>query len=471
MDTNSVLAAINHNLTPKQKEAVDFEGNEMLIKGIAGSGKTTVLLRRSRKQIEKDPKVKIGIFTYNKTLRKYAEEMAKVIGSDNLVVYNFHKWAYQPLRGIITGRISVSSTRDQKTYLNNAIAKVRNRTSHRFVKDDKFKDFLLDEISFIKGKGIELLEDYKEVSRQGRGGDVRVTMQDRPVIFDIFTEYENNRITKGNIDFDDYATILYRNSEKINDRHKFDIIMVDEAQDLNEIQLKLLRSMAKKQFVVAADKGQKIYKTSFSWKDIGINILGGRTKILQNSFRSTKQIIQMAHSLQMHDSIIKDEEYVAPILPEYTGPIPDVYKCQTKEMQDTAIVSSIKKLLKEFPDNTIGVLARNWSSPRRLYYKLQAEAVPHEFIEGDKGDVHTPGVKLTTFHSAKGLEFDHVIIMDLCHDGKDQELEADEYMEVERRLLYVSITRAKKYLQIYYYDEPSVLLNEIDSRFYNLKSI
>ena len=65
---------------------------------------------------------------------------------------------------------------------------------------------------------------------------------------------------------------------------KFDHIFIDEAQDLQQVQLQVLRAAARKSFIVAADKGQKIYKTSFTWKEIGLNILGGRTKILKDSF-------------------------------------------------------------------------------------------------------------------------------------------------------------------------------------------
>lgn len=78
---------------------------------------------------------------------------------------------------------------------------------------------------------------------------------------------------------------------------------------------------------------------------------------------------------------------------------------------------------------------------------------------------------MTTFHSAKGLEFDCVIVMDLVADIHDQELQDEEYLEVERRLLYVSITRAKSYLQIYYYGEPSSLIAEMNSEYYNSQGI
>ncbi|MFF2457663.1 UvrD-helicase domain-containing protein [Peribacillus simplex] len=466
-EKSMTAVAIKHKLTNKQEEVVNYEGEELLLKGIAGSGKTTVLLRRARKMIEKDPFVRIGLFTYNKTLSQYAKKIAEQIGPNNLFVYTFHGWAYGALRDAMNrSRLIVTSTRDQKEYLKNAMAIIRKESKHRFVTEEKFSEFLGEEISWIKGKGIKNLIEYQTVSRVGRGSSIRVTKRDRKIIYGIFEEYERVKRNARKIDYDDFALTLLENKEKIKDTFKFDQVMIDEGQDLQQVQLMLLRSIAKKGFVVAADKGQKIYKTSFSWKEIGINILGGRTKILQNSFRSTKQIIQMAHSLQLHDSIVKDEEYVATILPEYTGPVPDVFQCDSKEKQDTAIVTTIKNFLQENPDKTIGVLSRGWKSINRLYYALQAESIPHEFIKKEQGDVHTPGVKLTTFHSAKGLEFDYVIILDLFEDNGDKELQDEEYMEVERRLLYVSITRAKTYLQLYYYDQPSSLLKEIDSDLY-----
>lgn len=462
------LAAIEHPLTDKQKEVVNYDGDELLIKGIAGSGKTTVLLNKAKKMIKKDPSIRIGLFTYNKTLSQYAKIIAEQIGPRNLFVYTFHGWAAGALRDVTKKRkLFVTNTKDQKDFLKNAVEIVRQDSTHRFVTEEKFREFLAEEISWVKGKGIKNLTEYQDVSRTGRGSSVRVTKPDRKIMYRIFEEYERVKRNSGKIDYDDFALTLLENKEKIRDTYKFDQVMIDEGQDLQQVQLMLLRFIAKKGFAVAADKGQKIYKTSFTWKEIGINILGGRTKILQNSFRSTKQIIQMAYSLQLNDSIIKDEEYVMPILPEYTGPVPDVYQCSTREKQDTAIVSTIKMLLQKNPDKTIGVLSREWKSVNRFYYALQAESIPHEYIKKDQGNAHTAGVKLTTFHSAKGLEFDYVIILDLVDDTGDQELQDEEYKEIERRLLYVSITRAKTYLQLYYYDQPSSLLKEIDSQFYN----
>lgn len=467
-----VMKIDNHELTEKQEEVVNYAGEELLIKGIAGSGKTTVLLRKAVKLIEKNPNVKIALFTYNKTLSKYVKQIAEKIGGDNLFVYTFHGWAFGAIKYVQNKRfLTVASGPDQKQYLKQAKALVAKNSKHRFVSDDKYTDFLLEEISWMKGKGIGKKEQYLSVSRSGRGSTVRVTKADRTTVFGLFEAYENARIQSGKIEFDDFASILLKDTRKVKNKYDFDVVMVDEAQDLQQLQLQLLNTITKKTFIVAADKGQKIYKTSFSWKDIGINILGGRTKVLENSFRSTKQIIQLAHSLQMNDSIIHDDEYVAPIYPNYSGPMPDIYSCTSKVKQDAVIVDSIETLRKEHPNWTIGVLSRNWKGVNRLYHSLQAKGIPHEFIKKDQGDTLSSGIKMTTFHSAKGLEFDCVIIMDLVADAPDQELKDEEYLEVERRLLYVSITRAKSYLQIYYYGEPSTFIAEMDSEYYNSQEI
>lgn len=80
-----------------------------LIKGVAGSGKTTIALYRlhrileSQKQAKhqyengkfiQDNKVKVGIFTYHKVLASYIKDLtSKLLGSNNVEITTFHKWS------------------------------------------------------------------------------------------------------------------------------------------------------------------------------------------------------------------------------------------------------------------------------------------------------------------------------------------------------------------------------------------
>ncbi|WP_369793586.1 3'-5' exonuclease [Geobacillus sp. ZGt-1] len=78
------------------------------------------------------------------------------------------------------------------------------------------------------------------------------------------------------------------------------------------------------------------------------------------------------------------------------------------------------------------------------------------------------------FYVSKGLEFDVAMIIDLNNDTvplPSEEAENDdetEYMDIERRLLYVSMTRAKLILYMFYYGKPSVFLDEMDSALYEV---
>jgi DNA helicase-2/ATP-dependent DNA helicase PcrA len=75
-------------------------------------------------------------------------------------------------------------------------------------------------------------------------------------------------------------------------------------------------------------------------------------------------------------------------------------------------------------------------------------------------------VTLSTFHSAKGLEFDHVYMID-CHNGtipSDEDQRDNEKIEEARRLFYVGMTRARKHLELLTYAEKDGK-EKVESRF------
>jgi superfamily I DNA/RNA helicase len=92
--------------------------------------------------------------------------------------------------------------------------------------------------------------------------------------------------------------------------------------------------------------------------------------------------------------------------------------------------------------------------------------------------VFTPGVKLTTLHSAKGLEFDVVIVAQVNdgilsqassrYHGDMAAEDLEEYLRYERQLLYVAMTRARQALYLTCSTPPSRLLDELDSVAYQV---
>src|SRR5699024_8417696 len=184
------------------------------------------------------------------------------------------------------------------------------------------------------------------------------------------------------------------------------------------------------------------------------------------SYRSTKQIIQLAASLQEKDSVIEDEEYVPAALPERTGPKPDLIQCSSKEVQDREIAKAVGEIKEKNPKSTIGILGRTGRQLHRIKHALRNSDLSFEFVNNKEGNPYSSGVKLCTLHSSKGLEFEYVIIVDLNEPELPEEMDTEEYWEVERRLLYVGITRATSYVQLYHYNQPLRLLNDLKEEYY-----
>ncbi|MDQ1910532.1 ATP-dependent helicase [Paenibacillus sp. GD4] len=466
-------ALFEHPLTPKQQEVLDYRGDHLLIKGIAGSGKTTVLLRKAKKIVEEEHGSTIAVFTYNTTLASYAEMLAKMISPNRIKVFTFHSWAFQQLRTMRV-RVSPVDDREKQHLIIQAAAAVAQGKQNRLLDMRKYLEFMEDEISWIKGKGMTTLPEYLNSPRTGRGGKVRVLEIDKAAIFEVYVMYQQLLRAARKNDYDDFALMILNDLGNFPLSGQYDHIFIDEAQDLQQTQLNLLRIAARKSLFIAADKGQKIYKTSFAWKDVGINILGGRTKILQNTFRSTKQIISLAHSLQKHDPVCRnrDEDYVEPVYPDIEGATPQMLVC-SGELEEKRVINRLaSSIYKANPEYTVGILCRFWSDIRDIKYSLEEYGLKPEIIQKDKGNCHAPGIKLTTFHSAKGLEFDAVIIARF-NDGivpfiEEDTQEIEEHIAVERRLLYVSLTRAKKQLYMVCSGAQSTFAKEFDASLFNM---
>jgi len=461
------------DFTKRQSEAINYEGQQMLLRGIAGSGKTLVLMGKAVKVAKKYPDDEILFICYGEPLSKAIAQQLKAAGFNNIKVTSFNKWISEVCRSMKTVaylRKTKTNPNPTKTLLDKALNSLEGvYKNHRFLKEDRFVDFILDEISWIKGSAHTKKEQYLNASRRGRGGKVNVSKKDREVLFNIYSMYEVEK--KNYHDFDDDALYVYNHIEHLPEGKKIDHVFIDEAQDLSKTGLTALIKSAKKTCTVGADLGQKIYSTSFTWSEVGLNVSGGRTKVLGTSFRSTKQIVLLAESLQAHDEIRQDEEYTALSIPEIEGNVPVLYIAKSKDAHDEAFISALKQVKKEDSDASIGVLVRNWDSywGKRGYAKglkrqFENHSLSFDLIKnGEEGSHLMPGIHFTSFHTAKGLEFDYVFIPDLVDPSQAEKLGNEFDWNIERRLLYVAMTRAKASLSLFTFDENTKLITEFDS--------
>ena len=240
------------------------------------------------------------------------------------------------------------------------------------------------------------------------------------------------------------------------------------------MQLITLREVAKESICVSADLGQKIYKTDFTWKSVGIQVQGGRTKSLSSAYRSSKEIMSLANSLIINDPLLqKDNEILVHDSVMESGQLPVFFKSENPVEEFKKACAIAKEIFIKNEENcTIGILTYKNNLLDALKNSAKDLGLPTEVIKNADGNVISPGVKILSMHGAKGLEFDYVIIVRLIDSvfpgfrKNDSDEEKEEQLNICRRLLYVSFTRAKRQLFLTYYGIPSRLLNEIDSNLY-----
>lgn len=452
--------------------------NPIQIKGVAGSGKTTVALYRAQHLLENYAdmfrKGNIAIFTFNKTLASYITALTSLNHSaaseGEIQVTNFHSWAWHFLfengNTLVKRTISGGS---QIGLLTRAINSLPESMRQEPIMA-KSVEFFREEISWIKGKLFKSLDEYLDAKRIGRGTSDRVTQRDKETIWEVYEAYQSTLKALRHIDFDDFAPLALEIIELDSEfRAPFTHIVIDEAQDLNKAQVLVLARLVdsdKNSISVIADAAQRIYKSGFTWSEVGINVRGGRTVEFKKNYRNTLGIVAAAASLLAHDSDSDDFTQIEPHSSDAKRPSLDGYRTEAEELM--AVASRILQVAREHPEDSICVLHRVNQGIQVAGETLRNIGLETMVINGNADvDYNDDSIKLSTMSSIKGLEFDHVYIIGLGEHfipapAGFSEPGDELHVSTERRLLYTSMTRACKSLHLSYHGQPSRYLHEIE---------
>ena len=303
--------SIYDTLNPMQKEAVLHTEGPLLILAGAGSGKTRVLTHRVAYLIDEkqvNPWNILAITFTNKAAGEMRERVDQLVGfgAESIWVSTFHSTCVRILRRHIeylgyNTNFSIYDSDDQKTLMKQVFKAMDVDTK-------QFKErSVLGTISSAKDKLIGpdefLLNAAQDFRQRGIG--------------EIYKEYQK-RLRKNNaLDFDDLIVktveLFQNNSEILNYyQERFKYIMVDEYQDTNLAQFKLISLLASKyrNLCVVGDDDQSIYR--FRGADIG-NILsfeetfpGAKVIKLEQNYRSTQNILNAANGVIRHNRGRKD---------------------------------------------------------------------------------------------------------------------------------------------------------------------
>jgi len=298
------MGSILDGLNPNQQKAAEHIDGPLLILAGAGSGKTKTLTTRLAYLIGEvgiDPFNTLTLTFTNKAaseMRERALGMIETRSSTPPLLCTFHKFGLLFLKFHIEklGRKNnfvIIDSDDKKRLLRSIVKELKMDLNISFLASEisKYKNSLLTpDIAIEKAE----LEDYRKAAKA-------------------YAVYQSNIEENNLVDFDDLLMLTYRildeNSElraEISNRYRY--IMVDEYQDTNELQLKLLEHLSSEHnnLCVVGDDDQSIY----GWRGANIrnileftdNFADAKIVKLETNYRSTNQILEAANKLIEHNS-------------------------------------------------------------------------------------------------------------------------------------------------------------------------
>ena len=455
-------------LDAEQEQLLNFGGDgPVLVKGGAGTGKSTLAIHRVKKLLAEGSK-SILFTTYTNALVTYSDQLlgqllgqtpkslgVKVSTIDGLVFsYYVHKY----------GKIDPASEEECLSCLTNAIAtadllatnpfdlQVRRQTISKLG-----HHYILQEIlSFIESWGIETLEEYQQLERRGRGVPLKNNI--REAIWSVYQKWLEIMALNKYVTWEQMRRQALKLALQLTEK-PYQAIVIDEAQDLSPVTLRFLLALVSSfsGVYLTADASQSLYQRGFSWKQIHTDLkVTGRTLILKRNYRNTKQItLACAAILQNTDA--GDAECLDQQLSPYIGNKPTVISYSDRpEREVQAIREFFQNSAKQFrlPIHAGAILCPTQQMGRAIAKRLESVNLQAKFVIGKKIDINSPYINVLTLHSAKGLEFPFVTIVGLQEGSLpaiDSNIPPEEIPNIineQLRLFYVGCTRAMRSLMV-----------------------
>jgi len=242
---------------------------------------------------------------------------------------------------------------------------------------------------------------------------------------------------------------------------KLRYIVVDEFQDINAIQWRLLETMRHigARMIIVGDDAQNIY----TWRGSSTGFLldfhrlvrGVSDYQLRQNYRSTEAIVAVANRVMKGIPTLAWKEHM--IAHTKGGFKPDVLFFWRLSDELTWLAKSLDELHQTKPDATVAILTRNNVDLYRVEETLIQHGIKTRFLALERTDgshsssFHQKGiVDLATFHGSKGLEWDITFLLSLNDESLPSRKDANSIIG-ERRLFYVAVTRARQRMFLTYH--------------------
>ncbi|MBP1045168.1 AAA family ATPase [Enterococcus sp. BWM-S5] len=472
-NTSNEMKTIIHTIQREQNEVIrDLQTKNLIIQGVAGSGKTSIALHRIAyllyRQRESLKSEHVLILSPNRIFADYISTVLPELGEEDLQQVDITTLGQR----FIDEKLQVSSRQDEITEIleNSASDKSENyryKRSGRFFEQAKnylnklkerlyFEDLQLSENLTIDKVSIQsvvrqsretaLLPLIKQIAViLGNTIENRQPSKQEAMAKTIEQQLKKRiRIKNSLQEYNDFLKKLpsvYHSSGKKDDLANCDLfpylffmleiegikpamtikhLVIDEMQDYSLLQLYVLNQLFPNEKTICGDVNQNLTEENHQFLD-ELNQLLPKSRIaeFQVSYRSSFEIIEFAKAFTTNQQLTAVERHGKPVTVERA----DDNREKLMKIRNAAAA------FLEGPHKTCGIICQNWEEVAALEMELTDYPVT-KF--GKNTNKMAEGIILTTVQFAKGLEFDEVILPDITQ----------EQLKEKSNSIYTSCSRA-----------------------------
>ena len=474
---NEKMKNIVNTIQAEQNKIIrNLDDHNLIVQGIAGSGKTSVALHRIAfllYRIKNLSSNNVLIFSPNKIFSEYISNVLPELGEANTLETTFSDYLSYFLKeykniesfpsfiskyykgekydvDIIKYKQSKEIIKDLDNYISAFIKKFKVIND---IELDKINEVSKDELNYLlkdKYSRFPLVERIEEAAKYlslkyyGTSGkrkapirklikdNINASLNIKDIYKDFFkSDYAKYRLEIKNtkiINYDDALLVSYLKGKLFGFPYNNYIkqVVIDEAQDYNYLQYVIIKEMFKKaDFTILGDVNQNInpYYKYDSLEELKEIFTDSNYLELLKTYRSTKEIIEYTNK-------ILNLDYVNAIKKSNNK---DVIIRRTKDIKES-LLTDIKNLTNTY--KSLAIITKEDREAEVIYDLLKDDLNISLLTEESKSFIKD--LVVVPSYIVKGLEFDSVIIVD-----------SDESFKKNKYLYYVTCTRAREELIIY----------------------
>lgn len=440
-------------LHPEQAKHVarSFNGPAR-VRGAAGTGKTVVGLHRAAYLAQTRPG-RVLYTSFVKTLPVVLSEYYSRLSprtADRVDFVGIHSFALKFLRSRgIPPRLDSAGAREA---FGRAWCTVGARGPLEQLPQGR--TYWQEEIdAVIKGRGLRSFDDYARLNRIGRRTPLTADL--RRAVWSLFEAYQSELETRGIRDFND---VLIRAEAELCSRPLdpgYSLVVVDEVQDLTCVAVRMLHHLVGDRqdgLMLIGDGQQSVYPGGFTLAEAGVDVRG-RSTVLRHNYRNTAEILATAQHVVAGDVFSDldelEEAGQRDVVVMRQGAQPVRVDASDLTSHDAALVEALRSSCTKVGvgPGDVAILASRSKVLDHYAALLSRHGFGYVYLDKYDGKPSAK-VKLGTFHRTKGLEFKHVLLPQLSdaprrlRQGESIDDHRDR-LELERRTLFVGMTRAR----------------------------